>query len=302
MLSKPRLIIKAGFVETKEPSRGFTNDPGMGPGASTRYAPTNKLRAKVRAGLGEFQAEQLAVQRMMRTTSETAEPPRHVVVIGDVTRGLGLEQTDEQRIQKAITDTNAEFTPKSQTQRLFHARGKLTELLRSMKHIGGDERMEIAKRATAWWKKETDTDLNRSRTVHFISFAQSKIKKADSKISHWITVRGGARIPVGHDGKLMGPLGEKIMAHGDKKKKKKDDDKKGAAKKAVDGGYEGTKKKSGVSAFKAAKEGYKAGEAAKAGDVTKLAGVIGSQAERDKVAKKSFVYMRPELRKIDLEW
>lgn len=147
-----------------------------------------KLRERARAGLGEFQSEQLTVQRLFRTKPETTEPDRHVIFIDDVTRGLGLQQVDEQKIQKAIQDTNAEFTPKGQTQRIFHAQGKLSELLRSMKSVPSDARLEIAKRARAWWKKSSDTDLNRNRSVHFIRWGKSD---ALCKAGPFIGPKGG---------------------------------------------------------------------------------------------------------------
>ena len=157
------------FIKSTEPSNG-----PFGRGA-TRYAPTNKLRAMAAAGMGEMQAEQLAVQRMMRLTEETAEPPRHVVVPEDITRGLGLNQDDASRIQKAVTETNVEFTTKTQTHRLTLAKSRLVEIMRGMP-ISGDMRMEIAKRADSWWRKSVDTALNRSRTIHFISFPLSSPK------------------------------------------------------------------------------------------------------------------------------
>jgi hypothetical protein len=295
------LVIKAGAAT--EPSRGFTNDPGMGPGAMPRYAPTNKLRAQTRAGMGELQAEQLAVQRMQRMTTETADVPRHVVVIGDVTRGLGLNQVDEQRIQKAVEGTNVEFSPKTQTQRLFLARGSLATLLRSMTEVNGDARMEIAKRATAWWKKSADTDLNRSRTVHFISYPQSTMAKGGKpkgKVERWITVNG-ARIPI-IGGKPAGALADKIFG-GKGKKKKGKKGKKPGEKPAAAGGKKGKGKKTTMA--QALGEGYEAGERAKVADVRTLAGVVDRQRQRDEATRKSdnpLVFTRPTQRTLNLEW
>jgi hypothetical protein len=143
------------------------------PGRVPTLVSPAKLRARTRAGLGEFQSEQLMVQRLFRTKPETAEADRHVITIDDVTRGLGLQQADEQKIQKAIEDTNPSFAPKTQTQRLFHAHGKLSELLRSMKSVPSDARLEIAKRARAWWQKNYDTELKRNRTVPGIAWGKS---------------------------------------------------------------------------------------------------------------------------------
>ena len=164
------------FIKSTELSRMTPKTPGYVP---SMVSPS-RLRERARAGFGEFQSEQLMVQRLFRTKPETAEADRHVVLIDDVTRGLGLQQADEQRIQKAILDTNPSFSPKTQTQRLFHAQGRLSELLRSMKEVTSDARLEIAKRARSWWKKQYDTDLNRNRTVPGIQWGKSDaMKKAD---------------------------------------------------------------------------------------------------------------------------
>lgn len=178
-----------------------------------RYAPINVLRTQARAGMGEINAFQLEVQRMQRTTTETADLPRIVHKVEDITRGLGLEKADETTIQRAVAQTNTQFNPKTQTQRVFLARGMLGDLLRSMTHVPGDARQEIAKRATAWWKKQGPTALDRSMRDG-ISYARS-MNKAGA-VARWITVNG-ARIPIGADGKMMGNTGKKLMLHAEKK-------------------------------------------------------------------------------------
>lgn len=126
----------------------------------TRYAPINKLRQRTSSGMGEFHAEQRELARMGRLGDEADEPPRHVVVIEDITRGLGLESDIAGRIQKAVSETNAEFTVKSQTQRLFHARSHLISILKSMK-LDSDIRGEVLKRSVQWWKKHQQTEYDR---------------------------------------------------------------------------------------------------------------------------------------------
>ena len=143
--------------------------------ASMNAGGVTKLRYRAAAGLGEYQAAQIAVQRMMRTTDEHAEPPRHVVVIEDVTRGLGIDPVDAQRIRNVIENTNVTFLPKTQTMRLSLAKGRLVEMLRAMRErVDGDVRMEITKRAMSWWRKSADTDLSRSRTVGAIQWKKSE--------------------------------------------------------------------------------------------------------------------------------
>ncbi len=201
-----RLMIKASAAAASEQSRGTR-------GGMARYAPINALRAQALAGMGEINAVQLAVRRMERTTTETADLPRIVHEIGDVTRGLGLAKADETTIQRAVSGTSAEYNPKTQTQRLFLARGMLGDLLRSMKAVPGDARQEIARRATAWWQKQAPTELDRPARLG-ISYARS-MNKAGT-VARWITV-SGARIPIGADGKMMGNTGKKLMLHAKKK-------------------------------------------------------------------------------------
>lgn len=156
-----KLYIRKAVAETRERSRFNT---GLAQGRITAPMLTRQLRERARAGLGEMHAEQRAVARMMRMTTETAPVERHVVLPDDITRGLGLEQHDEQRIQKAVTEANVEFNPKTQTQRIFLATGQVNELMRAM-GVNGDARMEIMRRARSWWKKSFDTDLKRYRSV-----------------------------------------------------------------------------------------------------------------------------------------
>lgn len=207
-----RLMIKA-----HPPSEAAPSEQSRGSrGGMARYAPINDLRRIARSGMGGLNAFQLEMQRMQRTTSETAELPRIVHEIGDITRGLGLEKADETTIQRAVSQTNTEFTPKTQTQRLFLARGMLGDLLRSMTQVPGDARQEIAKRATAWWQKQGPTALDRPMRMG-ISYARDMNKAG--KVERWITV-SGARIPIGADGKMMGSTGKKLMLHAKKKRKK----------------------------------------------------------------------------------
>jgi len=269
-----------------------------------------RLRERARAGLGEFQSEQLMAQRLFRTKPETAEAERHVVLIDDVTRGLGLQQADEQRIQKAIVDTNPSFSPKTQTQRLFHAQGKLTELLRSMKSVPSDARLEIAKRARAWWKKQYDTDLNRNRTVPGIQWGKSdalqKADEVDSKIIEFFRknpkpsdkqVHAFAN-KLGIDEhrfeeriyRLIATFIRNVGKHRDTPDSKFD-------KKQLAMGIKVEKEHTSNSAI--AKEVAKDHLAEIADYYTRLKRM---EAEGSREVKKSFVYRSPEQRAIRLEW
>jgi hypothetical protein len=151
------------FIKSTELSRMSPKTAGYAP----TYVSPVKLRARAQAGLGEPQAEQLLAQRLFRTRSETAPTERRVQGVEDVTRGLGLASDYAIRIQNVVRDTNPSFSPKTQTQRIFQAQGRLAEILRALK-IDSGARMEIARRASAWWKKHYETELERNRTVHFI--------------------------------------------------------------------------------------------------------------------------------------
>jgi hypothetical protein len=143
----------------REPSRLHAGDPGHFPAGT----PPTRLRALARGGLGEQFAVQHALARMARMTEDTAPVERHVVTVEDVTRGLGLTPEDAGRVQKLIQDTPVEFTPKTQTHRIFLAKGRLVDTLRALQ-VPADTRLEIARRAGAWWRKAFDTELIRRRT------------------------------------------------------------------------------------------------------------------------------------------
>ncbi|HET6494945.1 MAG TPA: hypothetical protein VFH61_06230, partial [Thermoleophilia bacterium] len=107
--------------------------------------------------------------RMMRTSPEDLTGPieAHIITLQDVTRGLGLDQSDAGRIERLIADSSPEFTQKSQTQRIMHARQRLLAVTRTMKHVPADTRDELTRRATAYWKRNFQTDYGKSPTVRF---------------------------------------------------------------------------------------------------------------------------------------
>lgn len=118
--------------------------------------------------MGEIHAHTLAAEKLFRTQEENFEVDPHVVGIEDVTRGLGLEPGDAERIQRLVQDTNPEFKAKSQTQRLFHARGRLLDTMKhSMKHVPSDLREQVLKRALQFWKKTYQTDYGKDATLRW---------------------------------------------------------------------------------------------------------------------------------------
>jgi hypothetical protein len=152
-----------GTPATKEPSRWHTNTPGHFPTFST-----HKARARAKAGFGEAQALVVAVNKLFRTQDEFGDPPPHVITVQDVTRGIVIDPVDQEKIQKLVTDTPVSFDSKMQTQRIFHARGRLHEALRhSYKHLDSDTRMEVIKRAMAYWRRNNQTDYGREPTIRW---------------------------------------------------------------------------------------------------------------------------------------
>lgn len=153
-----RFVIRKAVAEAGEPSRAAPGDPGR---MSFAIA-TNKLRERAALGMGELLAQQREVEKMMRTREEHSELPRRCESPDDVTRGLGLRDGDAERVHRVLAETNVEFTPKTGTQRVLLARGRLIEILRSMKHVDSDARVEIEKRAMAFWKHQSQTEIVRA--------------------------------------------------------------------------------------------------------------------------------------------
>lgn len=159
-------------------------------------APTNKIRARLVAGKGELLAQQLAANRVFREneTTETAPLPRHIIDIEDVTHGLGLDAADEQAVQRIILDTNAHFDQTTQTHRLTLARASFVTTLRAMPYISSDIRMELTKRAIAYWKRNTQTDYGKPPTIRSIAVKSEPalvIKTEFRKAGPYIGPKGG---------------------------------------------------------------------------------------------------------------
>ena len=163
-------------VVTKEPSRWQAGGIGHFPTWGTQ-----KMRRMAANGLGEAGALVREATRMMRTQNERGAydgnlPVKRVVLtLQDVTHGLGLDFSDEQRIQLAVSDTLPTFTQKTQTQRIMHARGRFMSVLRdSMKHVDSDTRMELVRRAVAYWKRNYQLDYGKAPTVRHRGYEARK--------------------------------------------------------------------------------------------------------------------------------
>lgn len=157
------------MAKAQEPSRSEAHTPGA---TSFPHYSGHKLRRMAASGLGEAGAMAAEVTRMMRVDPDAddprARPTPHVVDIDDVTRGLGLEAADEQRVQRLVTDTSVAYSQKTQTPRMLHARGRLVSTMRdAMRHIPADARDEVVRRASVFWKRNNQTDYGRVPTVRF---------------------------------------------------------------------------------------------------------------------------------------
>lgn len=150
----------------KDPTRSLS-EPGFGAALSS-----HKLRARAGAGLGEMSSE-IGPARLFQTEPEDllAPQPRHVVTVADVTRGLGLEATVSDRVQRMVVGSNVQYTPRAGQQRLASGRSYLIEALRVL-IPAADVRGEVTRRALALWRKTQSTDGMRSPTMRTVIKAE----------------------------------------------------------------------------------------------------------------------------------
>jgi hypothetical protein len=141
------------------------------PGYSAPWAipgQAKNLAARAQAGRGELAAEQAEANRVFRTREAdeyTAPLPRRVESLDAITAGLGLDRVTEARVLKMIEEQGVAYQTKGQTQRVFLAVNALTESLRRIHGVPSDARMEIAKRARAFWRNTQPTDYAKEPTV-----------------------------------------------------------------------------------------------------------------------------------------
>lgn len=141
------------------------------PGTADR----NKLRAWTDSGMGGIGAIQAKAQRMFRLEDGNARQAPHIVTINDVTRGLPLDDTDAQKIQGIITATRADYGMDDKTRypRFAFALEALGAFLNATPRISQDVRMEVRKRANAWWRRFGKTTYEgRPMIRHVISKSQ----------------------------------------------------------------------------------------------------------------------------------
>lgn len=146
----------------KEPLRSL-GEPGFGSALSS-----HKMRARAAAGFGEMQSE-IGPSRLFQTEPEDplAPQPRHVVTAADITRGLGLDASLADRVQKLIVGTNVQYLPQAGQQRLASGRSLLIDSLRTLVR-DPDVRGEITRRAMALWRKTQATDGTRAPALRTV--------------------------------------------------------------------------------------------------------------------------------------
>lgn len=174
-------------------SQPFTADP-------------NKLRRWAGSGLGVQGSIQQQVNRLFRTTPEGTRPPPHIMDIQDVTKGLGLEDTDRETLERLLTETRADFGlhPKTRVPRIQSARKMLSSYLQATKRISPDVRMEIRRRAMEWWRKYGKTTYEGQPMIRHI------ITKAQLESPTLIKAGAGAAAPASTSGgPYIGPRGGK---------------------------------------------------------------------------------------------
>lgn len=166
-------------------------------------ADANKLRAWTDSGMGRLGEESRILQRIFRTEEEGKRPPPHVVTVDDVTRGLGIDGTDRDTIHKLLTETRADFgvTEKLRYPRYAFALRALSEYLTKTGRFTGDQRMEIRRRAIAWWRKYGKTSYEGRPMIRHL-FTKSQLRSPT-------LLKGGQQQPKSSGGPYIGPRGGK---------------------------------------------------------------------------------------------
>jgi len=147
------------------------------PGTST----PRKLRQWGESGNGELGAFQREVNRMFRQSTDSyVRPDAHVIDVEDVFKGLNLDSEAEGKLSAVLTQTRSEYGPHPQLRvpRIVHARIRLMDTLRAMKQIDSTTRMEIQRRAMAYWKRN-HPDYDQAPTIRYVAMGKSMKKSGD---------------------------------------------------------------------------------------------------------------------------
>lgn len=150
---------------------GYYAGPGQIPGVAKR------MRQRAQAGYGTAGSEQAEANRLFRTRAQdeyTAPLKRRIFSVSDVTYGLGLDQATEASVRRLVDEHVVEYAKKGQTQRVFLAAGALTQTLRALPNIPADARLEIVKRARAYWRNTQTVDYGKPPTIRSIEGTQTR--------------------------------------------------------------------------------------------------------------------------------
>ena len=115
-----------------------------------------KLRYWTANGVGVQGAIQHQVNLIFRTEPEGKTPLKHIVDLQDVTKGLGLDETDREKVERILTEVRVDLESIG-SPRIVFGREQLSEFLQKTKRIPSDVRMEIRRRAMEWWRKNGHT-------------------------------------------------------------------------------------------------------------------------------------------------
>ena len=143
-----------------------------------------KLRKWTRGGAGVAGGVQQQVNRMFRTESEGKPLTPRINDLDDVTRGLGLDSEDQQKIKTILQSTNASYglKPHLRVPRIQHARAQLGQFLQATRRIESDVRMEIRKRAQEYWRKFGKTTYEEPPKVRYVFKKTDAMKKAQGSV------------------------------------------------------------------------------------------------------------------------
>lgn len=152
-----------------------------------------KLVARVQRGEGNPQASISEANRMFRLKHggageqpEARLPARDIRSVEEVTRGLGLDSQRAQQVSMLVGETRADGGAKSQTHRLFLGLDRLNTTLRAMRDVPSETRMEIARRARAYWMNTQQTDYGKEPTVRAPLRPQARENLTMKKSAHGV--------------------------------------------------------------------------------------------------------------------
>jgi hypothetical protein len=161
-----------------------------------------KLRRRAREGYGVMNSEAAEVQRLFRTEQEGTRPPPHVIDIADITKGLPLTSDQHEVVHRLIQETRADYGAHSHLMipRLASARTQLSNVINHM-GIDSSARMEIQRRALAYWRRNGRTDYEGKPMARYvISKAQAAMPFHDPMLGFIKDEGDGPQPPSGAQG------------------------------------------------------------------------------------------------------